>query len=195
MSEKVSKMDQIEGHMKKIMNTLGCDMNDESLKDTPKRVAKMFVNEIFSGMDEKNEPRITTFPNDYGYDQIVGLADITVYSTCEHHFLPFPMKVHIGYIPNETVIGLSKLARIAKYIARRPQVQERFTRQVVDFIIEKIKPKGVIVIAEGQHMCMQMRGIENHTATMITSETRGIFRNEKEMEQKFLEFVKVSRGG
>lgn len=170
---------------------LGLDMKDPSLKDTPKRVAKMYVNEIFGGLDKANEPKVTVFPNDYNYDQIVILKNIALYSTCEHHLVPFSMRISIGYVPDKHVIGISKLARIAKYFARRPQVQERLSKQIADFIELKLKPKGVIVfIDKGEHLCTKMRGIENPTSEMITSEVRGMFKTKPEFELKFLNMIK-----
>ena len=170
---------------------LGLDMNNPSLKDTPRRVAKMYVNEIFEGLDKNNEPKITAFPNDCDYDQIIALKNMSIYSTCEHHFISFSMKISIGYIPDKKIIGISKLARIAKYFARRPQVQERLSKNIVDFIEEKLQPKGIIVfIDKGEHLCMKMRGIENPTSEMITSEVRGLFREKQELEEKFLRMIK-----
>ena len=182
----------IENAVTKIMKDgLDLDLNDPSLKDTPKRVAKMYVNEIFSGLFKENEPKITVFPNDYNYDQIIVLKNISIYSTCEHHLIPFSMRISIGVISDKNIIGISKLARIAKYFARRPQVQERLSMQIADFIENKLSPKGVIVfIDKGEHMCTKMRGIENPTSEMITSEVRGIFKEKPEMELKFLEMIK-----
>jgi len=176
-----------------MLDLLEIDRNNDSIKDTPMRIAKMYYDELFSGLRKETLPKLTSFPNDYGYDQIVSLCNITAFSMCEHHFLPFPMKVHIGYIPNKKVIGLSKLARIAKYFAKRPQVQERYTKQIADLMVKELHPLGVIVVVEGRHMCMQMRGVENTSAIMVTSETRGVFRTSKEMESKFLEMIKTTR--
>jgi len=170
---------------------LELDLNDESLKETPNRVAKMYVNEIFSGLDEANEPKFTTFPNDYKYNQIIVLKNISVYSTCEHHLIPFSTKISIGYLPNERVVGISKLARVAKYFASKPQVQERLSKEIADYIEKKLNPQGIIVyIDRGEHLCMKMRGVENHTSEMITSEVRGKFLEKPELETKFLEMIK-----
>jgi GTP cyclohydrolase IA len=170
---------------------LELDMNDASLKDTPNRVAKMYVNEIFSGLDNKNEPKFTTFPNDYEYNQIVVLKNISVYSTCEHHLIPFSMRISVGYIPGERVVGISKLARVAKYFASKPQVQERLSKEIADYLEKELRPEGVIVyIDKGEHLCMKMRGVENHTSEMVTSEVRGKFLIKPELEEKFLEMIK-----
>lgn len=189
----MNNKEDIEHHIKAVMILLGMDIKDDSLKDTPKRVAKAYVKDIFSGMNPLNEPKMTMFDNKYQYDQMITLCNIECFSMCEHHLLPFPMTVSIGYIPSDKIVGLSKLARIADYFAKRPQVQERFTQQVMDFIVQHLDPKGVIVLAEGRHMCMQMRGVEKTSAVMTTSSVKGLFREEQALEMKFLDLVRNTK--
>ena len=182
----------IEKKFKEIMKDgLGLDLNDPSLKNTPKRIAKMYCKEIFSGLIEETKPKMTTFPNDYKYDQIIGMYNQTIWSTCEHHFAPFKCKISIGYIPNKLIIGASKLVRISKYYAKRPQVQERLAKNIADELENTLKPKGLIVyITEGMHTCVQMRGVENSTSEFVTSDIRGIFKKQPELENKFINMIK-----
>lgn len=189
----IKEQEQIEGikeHFGSIMKILGLDMTDSELKDTPKRVAKMYVTELFSGLNTDNEPKMTVFPNKKGYDQLVALTNIEVASTCAHHMLPFPMKVSIAYIPGPNYVGISKLARVAKHFAKKPQTQEVFVAEVSDYIQKHLQPLGLMVYAEGKHMCMSIRGIEMPDATMITSELKGLFRQNLELETKFLNMIK-----
>ncbi len=138
------KINNIEHYFEEIMLTLGLPVDtDPELKDTPKRVAKMYVNELFSGLDPSNAPEMTVFPNKKGYDQLVALTNIEVASTCAHHFLPFPMKVSIAYIPNKKYVGISKLARTAKFFARRPQTQEIYVAEVCEYIEKHLQPLGL----------------------------------------------------
>lgn len=182
----------IEEKFKEIMEDgLGLDMTNPSLQKTPYRIAKMYVNEIFRGLDENNLPKTTVFDNEesnISYNGMVLLKNMTVYSSCEHHFLPFTMKISIGYIPNKKVIGVSKLARISKFFAAKPQVQERLTEEIANYIQKELKPLGTIVaITHGQHLCMQMRGVENTTSEMETIAVRGIFlTNDKGCKDEFM---------
>ena len=191
---KLLKIKFIETKFREIMKDgLDLDMNDASLKDTPVRVAKMYINEIFSGLDGENFPKVTTFPNDSGYNQIIGMYNQTIFSMCEHHFLPFKMNINIGYIPSKEgrIIGASKLIRVAKYFARRPQVQERLANNIAEYLEKKLKSLGVIVyITKGEHLCVQMRGVENTTSEFVTSEVRGTFLKNPHLEEKFLRMIK-----
>ena len=171
------KMAIIEKHFRAIMDTLGLDLTDDSLKGTPKRVAKMYVQEIFSGLNPANKPKVALFENKYRYDQMLLEKDITFYSNCEHHFVPIFGKAHVAYISNGTVIGLSKLNRIVQYFAKRPQVQERLTSQIADAMVEVLNPAGVIVVIDCEHLCMSMRGVRKSEAKTITSAVRGQLRD------------------
>ncbi len=172
------KMEQIADHFESIMNILGLDLNDDSLSGTPRRVAKMFVKEIFSGLNPKNKPAVASFDNKYQYRQMLVEKNIRVQSTCEHHFLPIYGKAHVAYIPNGKVIGLSKLNRIVDYYSRRPQVQERLTVQIANELKKLLKTDDVAVYIDAKHMCVQARGIEHQASSTVTSEYSGKFLNE-----------------
>ncbi len=174
-SEKKAK---IEEHFFKIMETLGLDMTDDSLKGTPHRVSKMFINEIFHGLDPKNKPKMSTFSNKYGYNKMLVEKNISVNSTCEHHFLPIVGKAHVAYISTGNVIGLSKINRIVDYYSRRPQVQERLTIQIMEELKNALQTDSVAVIIEAQHLCVTSRGITDRTSTTVTVEYSGEFNNE-----------------
>ncbi|RMH55350.1 MAG: GTP cyclohydrolase I FolE [Candidatus Hydrogenedentota bacterium] len=160
--------------IREILETLGFDIARSDLRDTPSRVAEMYW-EIFRGEREENEPKLTVFPNDEGYRSMVMVRDIPFYSMCAHHLVPFFGVGHIGYIPAESIVGLSKLARVLEHFARRPQVQERLTEQVADFLQKKLNPRGVMVVLEARHLCMEMRGVEKPGALTMTTTTRGTF--------------------
>src|SRR5215831_14496310 len=162
------KIEKIAFHMRRIIDALGLDLNDPNLRETDKRVAKMYL-EMFSGLQEDSEPRITTFPNDEGYNEMVMVKDIPFYSMCSHHFVPFYGHAHIAYIPSDRIVGLSKLPRIVEFYARRPQLQERLTEQVAGCIDEKLKPQGAMVVIEARHLCMEMRGVKKPGAVTTTS--------------------------
>ncbi len=182
------KIDQITVHFAEIMKILGLDLRDDSLRGTPKRVAKMYVKEIFSGLNPENKPSVTTFDNAYNYRRLVIERNIPIQSTCEHHFQPIFGVVHIGYIPNGKVIGLSKLNRIADYYARRPQVQERLTVQIAEELKKAMHTQDVAVYIDARHMCVQARGVEHHGASTITAEYSGKFLNEI-TKQEFLQAI------
>lgn len=179
------KISKIEYHFTKIMDTLGLDLNDDSLIDTPRRVAKMYVKELFSGIDPKNKPEISLFENKYNYKNMLVEKNITVYSNCEHHFVPIIGRAHVAYIPNEKVIGLSKLNRIVQYYAKRPQVQERLTSQIADALKEILHHDDVAVYIEADHLCVASRGINDTNSNTITSVYSGQFEN-KEVRDTFL---------
>ena len=155
------KIQRIEENVREIMVTLGLDLEDDSLKMTPKRVAKMYVKEIFSGLNPENKPSITLFENKYRYSQMLVEKDIAVYSTCEHHFIPIIGKAHVAYISNGEVIGLSKINRIVKYFSKRPQVQERLTRQISEELKRTLKTDDVAVVIDASHLCVVARGVED----------------------------------
>lgn len=166
---------QIEYHFRKIMLCLGLDLSDDSLKDTPLRVAKMFVNEAFIGLNPLQEPSITLFENKYNYNEIILERDIPVYSWCEHHFVPIIGKAHIAYISKGQVIGLSKLNRIVHYFSKRPQVQERLTIEIAAFLKRKMDIEDVAVVIRAEHLCVASRGIKDTGCTTVTQSLHGEF--------------------
>ena len=186
------KMKTIENHFKSIMQEMGMDMTDDSLKGTPHRVAKMFIKEIFSGLDPKNKPKISVFDNSYKYDKMLVEANITFNSTCEHHFLPIFGKAHIGYISSGKVIGLSKLNRIVDYFSRRPQVQERLIMQIFNDLKLALKTENVIIVMEAAHLCVSSRGIKHENSYTSTIQYGGIF-NEKESRDDFFNMIKKEK--
>ena len=185
------KIEIIQEHFAKIMETMGLDLTDDSLKGTPYRVAKMYVKEVFHGLNPKNRPEARTFSNAYDYGDMVIEKNIQVNSFCEHHFLPFIGKAHVAYISKGKVIGLSKSNRLVDYYSRRPQVQERLTLQIADAISEAMETDDVAVFIDSRHFCVAMRGIKDHTSSTVTSEFRGAFK-EKETQRKFIEFIKTN---
>jgi GTP cyclohydrolase I len=182
------KKEQIEHHFFKIMETLGLDMTDDSLKGTPHRVSKMFVNEIFSGLNPANKPKMSTFSNKYNYNKMLVEKSISVNSTCEHHFLPIVGKAHVAYISTGKVIGLSKINRIVDYYARRPQVQERLTIQILEELKRSLDTEHVAVIIEAQHLCVTSRGINDRSSTTVTVEYSGDFCKDS-VKAEFLNYV------
>jgi GTP cyclohydrolase I len=182
------KMQAIQKHFHAIMDEMGLDMTDDSLKGTPHRVAKMFIQEIFSGLDPKNKPKISVFDNSYHYDKMLVEANISFNSTCEHHFLPIIGKAHIGYVSSGKVIGLSKLNRIVDYYARRPQVQERLIMQIFNELKTVLETDNVIVVMEAKHLCVSSRGIKDESSFTSTIQYGGIF-NEKENRNDFFNLV------
>jgi GTP cyclohydrolase I len=171
------KIKKIEFHFKEIMQTLGLDLADDSLKGTPGRVAKMYVEEIFSGLDPKNKPCVALFENKYKYDQMLVEKNISFYSNCEHHFVPIIGKAHVAYISSGKVIGLSKLNRIVNYFAKRPQVQERLTIQIAKELQNILETDDVAIIIDAKHLCVSSRGIKDDTSSTLTSFYGGKFLN------------------
>ncbi|WP_320815089.1 GTP cyclohydrolase I FolE [Flavobacterium sp.] len=169
------KMLVISKHFEVIMNELGLDLTDDSLRGTPHRVAKMFVKEIFSGLNPLNKPKISVFDNSYHYDKMLVEANISFNSTCEHHFLPIVGKTHIGYISSGKVIGLSKLNRIVDYYARRPQVQERMIMQIFNELKTVLETENVMVVVEAKHLCVSSRGIKDESSFTSTLQYGGVF--------------------
>lgn len=186
------KINRIEKSFYDIMVTLGMDMTDDSLKNSPRRVAKMFVNEIFGGLLPENKPSISMFSNKYKYRQMLVEKDIKLYSFCEHHFLPIIGKAHVAYISNGQVIGLSKMNRIVDYYARRPQVQERLTMQIVSAMREAVGTEDVACIIDAEHLCVRCRGIKDTGSSTITAELSGIFRTNPITRQEFLHYVGIN---
>lgn len=171
-SEKKAK---IAGLFEEIMDVLGLDLTDDSLKGTPERVAKMYIDEIFSGLNPKNKPKVALFENKYQYNQMLVEKDITFYSNCEHHFVPIIGKAHVSYISSGKVIGLSKLNRIVNYYARRPQVQERLTNQIAEELKRILGTENVAVIIDAKHLCVSSRGIKDDTSATVTAFYGGVF--------------------
>ena len=183
------KMEKIEQSFKEIMDVMGLDLKDDSLQDTPKRVAKMFVKEIFSGLNPDNKPAVSVFANTYGYSEMLIEKDILVQSSCEHHFLPFFGKAHVAYIPNERVVGLSKIARVVEIFSKRLQTQERLTVQIANTLMEALDAKGVAVTIDSTHQCMTMRGIKKEQATTVTNFYLGQFKEDLSYQNRYLRFI------
>lgn len=177
-------------HFYKIMHTLGLDLEDDSLKGTPTRVAKMYVEEIFSGLDPANKPSVVLFDNKYKYNEMLVEKNITLFSNCEHHFVPITGRAHIAYISNGKVIGLSKLNRIVQYFAKRPQVQERLTNQIGTEIQKIMGTDDVAVVIDAEHMCVSSRGIQDVNSATITSFYGGAF-EDAERKREFLDYLKL----
>lgn len=184
------KIDIIKDDVKHILKTLGLDLTDDSLKGTPNRVAKMFVNEIFGGLDPANKPSASTFQNKYKYGEMLVEKNITVYSTCEHHLLPIVGKAHVAYISNGTVVGLSKMNRIVDYFAKRPQVQERLTIQIVKELQDVLNTEDVACVIDAKHLCVNSRGIRDTESSTVTSDFGGQFAK-KATRREFLDYIKL----
>lgn len=174
ISEEDKKL-KIEYHFTEIMNALGLDLTDDSLQGTPKRVAKMYIEEIFSGLNPANKPKVALFDNKYQYNQMLVEKNITFYSNCEHHFVPIIGKAHVAYISSGKVIGLSKLNRIVQYYAKRPQVQERLTNQIAEELKNVLHTDDVAVIIDAKHLCVSSRGVKDDTSSTVTSFFGGKF--------------------
>ncbi len=184
------KMDKIIHNVHEIMHTLGLDLSDDSLSGTPKRVAKMYVQEIFSGLNPKNKPKASTFENKYKYGEMLVEKNITLYSTCEHHLLPIVGRAHVAYISSGSVIGLSKMNRIVDYYAKRPQVQERLTMQIVKELQEALGTEDVACVIDAKHLCVNSRGIRDIESSTVTSEFGGKFKD-KDTKKEFLDYIKL----
>ncbi|MDM1547994.1 GTP cyclohydrolase I FolE [Empedobacter falsenii] len=183
------KVEKIEADFRNIMETLGLDLTDDSLKGTPKRVAKMFVKEIFGGLLPERKPGMSTFENKYNYNQMLVEKDIVVYSTCEHHFLPIVGRAHVGYISKGKVIGLSKMNRIVEYYAKRPQVQERLTMQIVKAMQEALGTDDVACIIDAKHLCVNSRGIKDIESSTVTAEYGGAFKDNEQLRKEFISYI------
>ena len=180
----------IQEHVRSILETLGMDLTDDSLKGTPLRVAKMSVNETFGGLHPNEKPKASTFINSYKYGEMLVEKNITVYSTCEHHLLPIVGKAHVAYISNGSVVGLSKMNRIVDYYAKRPQVQERLTLQIVQELKKALGTQDVACVIDAKHLCVNSRGISDVASSTVTSEFGGLFKTE-EKKREFLDYIKL----
>ena len=181
----------IADHVRSILETLGMDLSDDSLQGTPMRVAKLFVNEAFGGLHPDRKPSMSTFENSYRYNEMLVEKNIVVYSTCEHHLLPIVGRAHVAYISNGKVVGLSKMNRIVDYYAKRPQVQERLTRQIVQALQETLGTKDVACVIDAKHLCVNSRGIRDIESSTVTAEFGGAFQNE-EKKQEFLNYINLN---
>ena len=186
-----NKIEKIEFHFKEIMQIMGLDLSDDSLKGTPHRVAKMYIQEIFSGLNPANKPKIALFENKYQYNQMLVEKDITFYSNCEHHFVPIFGKAHLAYISSGKVIGLSKLNRIVNYFAKRPQVQERLTMQIATELQNILETEDVAVILDAKHLCVSSRGIKDNSSATVSSFYGGKF-NTDATKQEFLKYLHLN---
>ncbi|MDA8768828.1 GTP cyclohydrolase I FolE [Winogradskyella sp.] len=182
MSDK-EKKERISILFSEIMDVLGLDLTDDSLQGTPDRVAKMYIEEIFSGLDPKNKPKIALFDNKYQYNQMLVEKDITFYSNCEHHFVPIIGKAHVAYISSGKVIGLSKLNRIVQYYAKRPQVQERLTQQIANDLTEALGTEDVAIVIDAKHLCVSSRGVKDDTSSTITTYYGGVFNTPEKINE------------
>ena len=181
---------RIAGHVEGILVELGLDLTDHNLRETPIRVAKLY-DEMFHGLKEGSEPQVTTFPNEEEYSHMVMEKDIPFYSMCSHHLVPFYGNAHIAYIPGDHIIGLSKFSRILEFYAKRPQLQERLTEQVVTFLEEKLHPLGAMVVIEARHLCVEMRGVKKPGCLTVTSAIRGAF-HQRPVREEFLDLLRRS---
>lgn len=181
---------EIEEHFKQIMIQLRLDLNDDSLLETPRRVAKMFINEIFWGLDYNNFPKITTVENKMRYDEMIIEKDIKVMSTCEHHFVTIAGKAHVAYIPDKKVMGLSKLNRVVEFFSKRPQIQERLTEQIYYALNYILGTDNIAVIIEAEHFCVKSRGVEDVNSSTITSKLGGEFKKNDSLRMEFLKLCR-----
>ena len=186
------KIIQIEKHFKEIMMILGLDLTDDSLKGTPYRVAKMYVKEMFSGLNPENKPPVSLFENKYEYEEMIVEKNITFYSNCEHHFVPIIGKAHVAYISSGNVIGLSKMHRIINYYSKRPQVQERMTVQIFNELKKVLKTDNVGLLIDADHLCVSSRGIKDITSSTVTVELGGKFKDDKQWS-KFLALINTDK--
>lgn len=182
------KIELIEKKFREIMEVLGLDLTDDSLKDTPKRVAKMYVKETFSGLNPKNKPSVTLFENKYKFNQMLVEKDISVYSYCEHHFVPIIGKAHVAYFSGGKVVGLSKINRTVQYFSKRPQVQERLTVQIANEMKEMLGTDDVAVLIEADHLCVASRGVQDVSSSTVTSSYHGKFLDSN-VRDEFLRYV------
>jgi GTP cyclohydrolase I len=184
------KIEKIKKDVESILLTLGMDLTDDSMKGTPNRVAKMFVKEIFGGLNPDRKPKASTFENNYKYGEMLVEKNITLYSTCEHHLLPIIGRAHVAYISNGRVIGLSKMNRIVEYYSKRPQVQERLTMQIVQELQRALGTQDVACVIDAKHLCVNSRGISDIESSTVTSEFGGKFK-EPQARREFLDYIKL----
>jgi len=185
------KIEKIQEHVAAILDILGMDLTDDSLKGTPKRVAKAYVKEIFGGLNPDRRPSASTFENKYEYGEMLVEKNITLYSTCEHHLLPIIGKAHIAYISNGNVVGLSKMNRIVEYYAKRPQVQERLTLQLIEELQRILKTENVACIIDAKHLCVNSRGIRDVASSTVTAEYGGVFKTNETLRKEFLSYIQL----
>lgn len=184
----------VQQHVDSIMKILGLDMTDDSLVETPKRVSKMFLNELFWGLDYNNFPKATVVENKMRYDEMVMERNITVHSTCEHHLLPILGHAHVAYIPGDMVLGLSKLNRIVEFFSRRPQIQERLTAQICATLQFLLKTDDVAVCIDAEHLCVKTRGVEDACSDTVTSKLGGVFKSNASSRAEFFHMINVNKG-
>jgi GTP cyclohydrolase I len=184
------KIERIKKDVENILSTLGIDLTDDSMKGTPNRVAKMFVKELFGGLNPTKKPKASTFENNYKYGEMLVEKNITLYSTCEHHLLPIIGKAHVAYISNGRVIGLSKMNRIVDHYSKRPQVQERLTMQIVQELQIALGTEDVACVIDAKHLCVNSRGIKDIESSTVTSEFGGKFKNEQS-RREFLDYIRL----
>jgi GTP cyclohydrolase I len=185
------KIERIEGAVRTILDTLGLDLTDDSLQGTPRRVAKMYVKETFGGLNPERKPSLNTFENSYHYGEMLVEKNIVVYSTCEHHMLPIVGRAHIAYLSQEKVIGLSKMNRIVDFFAKRPQVQERLTRQIVAALQEALGTPDVACIIDAKHLCVNARGIRDIDSSTVTAEYGGRFLEEEKLRRDLMDYIRL----
>ena len=185
------KISIIKKNIREIMHTLGLDLNDDSLMGTPARVAKAYVKELFYGLNPEFKPKSSTFENKYDYGEMLVEKNVNVYSTCEHHLLPIVGKAHVAYISNGSVIGLSKINRIVDYFSKRPQVQERLTKQIVTELKKVLKTEDVACVIDAKHLCVNSRGIKDIDSSTVTSEFGGKFKYDKASKDEFLKYIQL----
>jgi GTP cyclohydrolase I len=185
------KIERIEGAVRTILDTLGMDLTDDSLRGTPRRVAKMYVKETFGGLNPDGKPSLNTFDNSYAYGEMLVEKNIVVYSTCEHHLLPIVGRAHIAYLSNERVIGLSKMNRIVDFYAKRPQVQERLTRQIVAALQDALGTPDVACIIDAKHLCVNARGIRDIESSTVTAEYGGRFLHEEKLRRDLMDYIRL----
>lgn len=187
--EKKNMIQKLSKSFRKIFEIMNYDLNDQQIKDTPTRIAKMWINELFKGNYDQ-EPKITVFDNTSNYDEMIYLGNIQINSTCSHHFVPFIGSAYIAYIPDKKIVGISKFVRIVHWFMRRPQIQEELTKQIADYIEKKLSPLGCAVYIKAKHLCMSIRGVEEYNSNMITSDLRGVFKKEA-VKHEFFSMVKI----
>ncbi|MFM1807707.1 MAG: hypothetical protein RLZZ242_432 [Bacteroidota bacterium] len=185
------KIERITQSVRDILETLGMDLTDDSLKGTPKRVAKAYVKELFGGLNPQNKPSASTFENKYQYGEMLVEKNITLYSTCEHHLLPIVGKAHVAYVSSGRVVGLSKMNRIVDHFAKRPQVQERLTMQIVQELQQILKTQDVACIIDAKHLCVNSRGIKDVSSSTVTAEYQGVFKTNEALRRDFLAYVSL----
>ena len=193
--DRKDKIEMIERDFKHIMEVLGLDLEDDSLRDTPKRVAKMYVNEIFWGLDYEAFPKCTTVDNKMKYDEMVVERNVSVQSNCEHHFVVIDGLATVGYIPKQKVLGLSKINRVVEYFSKRPQIQERLTEQVYHALQYILETDDIGVVINAQHYCVKSRGVEDTGSSTVTSRLGGVFRSDPSVRTEFMNIVNTCYQG